>query len=208
MRQSKRNNIPKDTNYSLKDEIDSNPKRYLECAAVLASEHAKVNAISDNQRGLADQKKVYTKFINSRTSIDEKCKKNLIEKLNSFPESDKVCHGDFHPINLLFNNNDVFIIDWLGATRGDPLADAAGSYLIIKAMGTETKKLTFFKKMVLSAFISKFADAYIKEYINISGASMSDIEKWLPIRAATYLDVGLPQEANKRLLKIIHKTTK
>ena len=174
------------TNCTMKEVINANPYRYAEYAAVLAREHVKINSLSDRERGLSDQKKAYIRYINSRTSIDENCKNALIKTLISFPENDKICHGDFHPGNLLYDNDNIYIIDWLGSTRGDPLADAAGSYLIMKVTGA-----------------GLFADAYIKEYVGISNIDMSDINKWIPVRAATYLDFGLPNEINNALQKII-----
>lgn len=178
-------------NFTLKEEISKNLINYAEYASFLAREHIKINDVSDHLFGLSDQKKSYVKYINSRTSIDENCKNKLIERLNSFPENDKVCHGDFHPGNILYDDNEAFVIDWLGATRGNPFADAAGSYLIMKITGA-----------------GLFADAYIKEYISISNAHMCEIDKWIPIRAATYLDFGLPNEINNELKKLIYDSTK
>jgi hypothetical protein len=68
--------------------------------------------------------------------------------------------------------------------------------------------LSFIKSKISSFLINKFADVYLKEYIRISNSSMNDIKKWIPIRAATYLDFGLPEKANKQLLNIINKNLK
>ena len=195
-------------NNTLNDEIARNQKRYLDYAKILANEHAKINAISDRQHDLPDQKEAYANFIDSRISIDEKCKQTLIAQLMSLPCDDKVCHGDFHPGNLLFDNDKIFIIDWMGATRGNPLLDVAGSCLIIKLMATELTKMSFIKKKITSIFIKRFVDVYIKEYIKNSNLSMSEINKWIPVKAVTYLDVGLPKNVNDRLLELIHTPTK
>lgn len=39
-----------------------------------------------------------------------------------------LCHGDFHPLNILFDGN----IDWVDAACGDPLTDACRTYLIFR----------------------------------------------------------------------------
>ena len=121
----------------------------------------------------------------------------------------KICHGDFHPYNLLYEDESIFIIDWVGALRGNPLADVAGTYLIIKTMGLKAENhSSLLIDMITQFFINKFAEVYLKEYLKISNSSRSDIKKWLPVRAATYLDFGLPEKANKELLKIITKYQK
>ena len=193
-------------NITMKDKINEDKKKSFEFAKVLAQEHYKINSITDTKKGLSEQKEAYIRVIESRTSLNNHQKNKLIQLLKSLPDGDKICHGDFHPYNLLYHDDNIYIIDWIGALRGNPFADVAGSYLIINTMGiTAESNLSFFQSKVSSILINKFADIYLKEYIRLSNCSMSDIKKWIPIRAATYLDFGLPEKVNNQLLKIINK---
>lgn len=196
-------------NITMKDKINQDKKSSFEFAKALAQEHYKVNCVTDIKNGLAGQKEAYIKVIESRTNLNSYQKNKLIQLLKSLPDGNKICHGDFHPYNLLYEDDSIYIIDWVGALRGNPSADVAGSYLIIKTMGLKAENnLPFFKYKISSFLINKFADVYLKEYIRISKSSMSDIKKWIPIRAATYLGFGLPEKTDEQLLKIINKYLK
>lgn len=55
------------------------------------------------------------------------------------------------------------------------------------------------------AFTPTFADIYLKKYLKLSGRSREEIFRWIPIRAATYVDLGLPEQTNKKLYEIAKK---
>jgi aminoglycoside phosphotransferase (APT) family kinase protein len=56
--------------------------------------------------------------------LDEPRKRVLLTRLADIPEGDRLCHGDFHPINVLGEVSPV-VIDWPDACRGDPVVEAA-----------------------------------------------------------------------------------
>ncbi len=37
--------------------------------------------------------------------------------LNALPDGDFLCHGDFHPDNVMMTSGDPVLIDWPGAKR-------------------------------------------------------------------------------------------
>lgn len=54
------------------------------------------------------------------------------ERLEGLPDGDRLCHGDFHPGNVLGARAEWVIIDWTAATRGDPEADRARTRLMVR----------------------------------------------------------------------------
>lgn len=52
--------------------------------------------------------------------------------LEQLPKGERLCHGDFHPGNVLLTEAGPRVIDWAGASRGDPLADVCRTLLIIE----------------------------------------------------------------------------
>lgn len=63
------------------------------------------------------------------TQLEEPIKNDLLSLLARLDnDSDNLCHGDFHPLD----GTKHWIIDWVDATTGNPLADACRTYLKFK----------------------------------------------------------------------------
>jgi aminoglycoside phosphotransferase (APT) family kinase protein len=54
------------------------------------------------------------------------------ERLAELPDGDRICHGDYHPANVLLTTDGPRVIDWAGASRGDPIADVCRTQLIVE----------------------------------------------------------------------------
>ncbi|HEY4396060.1 MAG TPA: aminoglycoside phosphotransferase family protein [Acidimicrobiia bacterium] len=55
-----------------------------------------------------------------------------LKRLEALPDGDRICHGDFHPGNLLSGPDGPAVIDWTDAARGDPAADLARTRLLLR----------------------------------------------------------------------------
>lgn len=56
------------------------------------------------------------------TDLMERC----LRLLDSLPEMDRLCHNDFHPGNMIYNEaGKMIVIDWSDATASNPLSDVA-----------------------------------------------------------------------------------
>ena len=62
--------------------------------------------------------------------LDEPRKQMLLNGLRDMPDGDRLCHGDFHPMNVFGKTSQPIVIDWPNACRGDPAGDACRSYLL------------------------------------------------------------------------------
>lgn len=56
----------------------------------------------------------------------------VLAALQQLPDGDCLCHGDFHPDNILETVQGPVIIDWNDATHGHPLADVARTLLLTR----------------------------------------------------------------------------
>src|SRR6516164_1138808 len=127
--------------------------------------------------------------------LDEPRKRVLLTRLADMPEGDLLCHGDFHPINVLGEVSLPVVIDWPDACRGDPAADVCRSYLLLKLHAEE------------------IAEPYLEAYCHIDDAPESGrpfnkltrqaILDWLPYVAAARLAENVPNDYD-RLLKIVY----
>ena len=48
-----------------------------------------------------------------------------LNMLRQLPDDDKLCHGDFHPDNIIVAPDGLVVVDWANAVCGHPLADVA-----------------------------------------------------------------------------------
>lgn len=124
--------------------------------------------------------------IYSAHHLDEMHKSGLIEKLDSMTLENRLCHGDFHPYNLIMSDAGVFIIDWVDASAGDAKADVYRTYLL------------------LSQFSEPLADLYLQLYCEKNKLSRQDIFQWAPIVAGARLSEKVALERPERLMNIVN----
>jgi hypothetical protein len=106
-------------------------------------------------------------------------------RLADMPEGDRLCHGDFHPVNVLGQNSRPMVIDWPDACYGDPAADVCRSYLLLKLHAED------------------IAEPYLDAYCNITNTPRASILDWLPYIAAARLAEDVLDDW-PRLLEIVH----
>jgi aminoglycoside phosphotransferase (APT) family kinase protein len=69
-------------------------------------------------------------------TIDESLAQ-AVELLPRRAGSQRLCHGDLHPSNVLLAPGGPMIVDWFDASRGDPIADVARSSLVLLSDGAD-----------------------------------------------------------------------
>jgi thiamine kinase-like enzyme len=184
-------------NYILK-----NPLKLGYYAKMLARLHHEIHKAKDVEGKVSSLKRGFAEVIQEKERLTPDQKKKLLDLLESLPDASCLCHCDFHPQNVLFLKGNPVIIDWMSCVCGDPAADVAGSWLIMNTITVSKQYGKLARKMAIS-IKKRFNSIYLKTYLKISPMTEADIKKWLPIRAATYLDVGLHEDCNKAFYGII-----
>ncbi len=119
--------------------------------------------------GLPSQREKLRSRIASVSALPEDTKQSLLQLLDSLAADEAVCHGDFHPYNIIQTEKGLAIIDWVDASCGSAKADACRSYLLYLLHGKEA------------------AEAYLHFYCEQANVSKEDVLKWLPILACARL---------------------
>jgi len=133
--------------------------------------------------------------------LSDDLKEKLYKYIDTLPDDNILCHGDFHPDNILITKDNAIIIDWMTSTKGNPLADVARTSIMLK-FGDVSGKSRIEKKLI-DLFRKKLYLEYIKEYINISKVNINQIKKWeLPIAAARLIE-WLPENEKRNLLSFV-----
>ena len=70
-------------------------------------------------------------IVNQSEWLDESRMDFVLSLIDGLPDGSDLCHGDFHPGNILRQGDQNYIIDWVGVNRGDLLSDAANTYLLM-----------------------------------------------------------------------------
>jgi hypothetical protein len=152
--------------------------------------------------GLMKQKQKLLHNINATKKLSEAKKNIIIDYLNGLDEENSLCHGDFHPDNILILKDKYVIIDWMTGSMGNAASDVARTCILLTT-GALPPGNSILKKNVIEFVRNKFYSEYIKQYLKISGILMEDIEKWILPVAAARLWEGLSENEAMKLLKII-----
>ncbi len=113
--------------------------------------------------------------------LADKRRTALVASLAGLPDDDRLCHGDFHPYNILGPLEAPVIVDWMDATSGDPAADVCRSWLLMSKNHAEV------------------AEAYVEAYVRASGMARAAIFAWLPVVAAVRIAEDVPDEVDRLL---------
>lgn len=84
------------------DKVD----RYLECMVQL---HIRIHG--EQAIRLAGLKVRLAANIAASTVLAESKRQDLLDSIVAMPDGDRLCHGDFHPLNILGDIADPLIID-------------------------------------------------------------------------------------------------
>ena len=152
--------------------------------------------------GIPKQKQSIIEGINATERLTEDKKSFIINYMESLKEESFLCHGDFHPDNVLISGDKHIIIDWMTGTVGNSVSDVARTYLLLTT-GALPPGTSILKKNIIGLGRHRFYSEYIKWYLKRSDILMEDVEKWILPVAAARLREWLPEDEKIRLMKII-----
>ncbi len=114
----------------------------------------------------------------SGAALDATTRYDLHTRLDALPKHLNLCHGDFHPCNIIISPDGTpYIIDWSHATQGNSSADVARTYLSFYLDGKK-----------------ELAEKYLNLYCKKSDTAKQYVQKWIPIVAASRLTKAKPGE--------------
>jgi aminoglycoside phosphotransferase (APT) family kinase protein len=170
--------------------------------SVLASLHASLHEIA-----------APTQLPDLHTEVAERLRSDLVPSairhaglraLQRLPGGDRLCHGDFHPGNVLRRPRGGYaMIDWKAASRGDPAGDVARARLLMVEAwipGAGPRRL----QLVLAPFRRALYIAYLRAYRRRHRLDLDIVAAWVPVLAAARLSYDIPDERG-RMLAIAHR---
>ena len=185
--------------------LAARPWRLISTSRLLADYHARMHACSlppeaPGQREQIEQGIAWAK------DLSETEKQSILAVLARLPDANALCHGDFHPDNILITGHGPVIIDWMTGRRGHPLADVARTILIIQT-GSLPPGISSAMRLLIDASRSWLVTIYLAHYRHIHSASRAEIDAWsLPLLAARLFEVENYPMEKQLILKRIRVT--
>lgn len=149
------------------------------------------------------QKKLLKQQIIAAPMLTMEEKSAVLEHLARLPEGNRLCHGDFHPDNVL-GEGEAWTIDWMTGISGHPAADTARSVILL-SMGSMPPGTPFFTRVITSFIRQRLGKGYIREYLKLSGQPYAGINAWvLPVAAARLIE-GIPLAEKEQLAREVRR---
>ena len=150
---------------------------------------------------LPPQRRHLERKINGATPLPDPLRRAALEALAKLPEDTAVCHGDFHPDNILMTSQGPLIIDWVDASSGHPMGDVARTTLLtVKGTLPPGNPMA----PLLNLLRRDFYRTYIRRYFSLSPYTPEQVQVWLPVVAAGRLDEGINEE-QENLIRMVEQ---
>lgn len=123
---------------------------------------------------ISDVKKLKHRLMKEISSAPIICdikKFELQMKLASMNEYNNFCHGNLNLDNVMLDTHgDIYVLDWVAASRGNACADVAAAYLNLTLISGE------------------IAGKYLRCYSEKTNTPIDYVNEWLPVVAAAQLN--------------------
>jgi Ser/Thr protein kinase RdoA (MazF antagonist) len=163
------------------------PWTMFACARTLAELHAQMHA-NVFTADIPSQRERLERKLEYAAALSAPLKASLLKALHSLPMGEQVCHGDLHPDNIIMTAQGGFVIDWIDASRGNPLADVARTSVILLGISAEQVPSLFLKW-----FARAFHAVYLRHYFRLRPQGREEYRRWLPIVAGARLSENIQE---------------
>lgn len=182
--------------------IGAKPWRIGTEAIRLARSHAGLHAVAAAD-GMKSQVEELSHNIRGAPCLSEGEKSRVLAYLASLPRGDKLCHGDYHPDNIIIDRQ-YWIIDWMVACAGNPACDVARTMLLL-TLSSFPSGIPWSTRLLFMVARSVLARLYLRAYLRVTGLSKAEVMRWyLPVAAARLVE-GNPEDEKRRLLRFIDR---
>ena len=187
---------------SLMEELQARPWKLISVARQMAEMHALIHSKSITAE-IPSQKSLIIDGIENAIDITEEEKKTVLTFTQHLPDGDRLCHGDFHPGNILLSSHGPVIIDWMTGTCGNPLADVGRTVMILET-GNLPPEIPIFSRSLMTLSRSLLNSIYQQRYFQLRADKKDHLGPWrLPLLIARLREVEeYPQEKQVLLTEI------
>lgn len=179
------------------EQMQQHPLKMNQQIKRLAAMHARLFDTQINC-DLNSIENVYNYFISRPPCFDKKLIDFASNIMKELPINNYICHGDFHPGNILIQDDTYYIIDWSGAYRSNFVSDIAHTYLLMTHI-PEIPGQSHIQHAIISLIGSYMAKTYLKEILKLKEFSLAEFSKWTVIMSLLRTYYGMPSERSVRV---------
>ena len=182
---------------SMLRQLGAKPWTAISLLHVFADLHVSMHA--HTVREFPSQRQRLTHLIQQASPLPAEWTAAALTALNQLPDGGRLCHGDYHPDNVLMSPTGPIIIDWSEATCGNPLADVANTSLIFRLGAPPPGGMS---RLLIGPARAVAEATYMRGYLKRAPALRAELAAWhLPIAVAR-LGAGIPEEKQRLLAQI------
>jgi uncharacterized protein (TIGR02172 family) len=187
------------TGISMLQDMNEHPWTLLKHARTLAELQIRINQLSIS--GLQSYKDGLMHTIIRAPHLSDNLRERVLNLLATLTDGESVCHGDFHPGNVLITDQGAVVIDWMTASSGNPWADVARTSMILtigaKGAGKQVSPM-------IRSIINLYHRTYLKQYLKHIPDRRNELKQWIPVIAAARLDEQIDLE-REGLIKLVQE---
>ena len=187
---------------SLLDKLQQHPGQVFSIAKEMAVLHTTINR-ANAPADIPTQKECILRNLDRISDLSAAQKEKVRKTLSVLPDEHWLCHGDFHPGNIMLTDAGPMVIDWMSGCSGSPAGDLVRSLLIMStsSIPTNTPVIT---QIAMNLFRNLLVNAYKKQYLSRLPVSTALLRQWeLPVLAARLMEVeAYPLEKERILCRI------
>ena len=146
-----------------------------ECATTMAKLHKTI--VLNHTDEVSNYKDFLRHHVTHALYSDTK-QKELLQRINELPEGASLCHGDFHPGNIMMIEGSPYVIDFMNICHGNYLYDVARSVFLIEYTPVPDniegrEQIVTMKKSLSNAYLNQMqvTREMIHEYLSVIRAA-------------------------------------
>jgi Ser/Thr protein kinase RdoA (MazF antagonist) len=182
---------------SMLQDLNTHPWIAFKHARSLAELQVQINRQSIP--GLPSYKDRLRHDIRKTKHLTEEMREQVLARLAILPDQPNLCHGDYHPGNILITKQGPVVIDWMTACSGSPWADAARTSMTLSIGAKGAQKQIH---PIVRTMVKLYHRTYLNRYHVLSPDTEQEMDRWMPVIVAARLNEDIPPE-RAALLKII-----
>jgi tRNA A-37 threonylcarbamoyl transferase component Bud32 len=160
---------------SLLGHTQARPWKLFAAVRLAAALHADIHRYSAPAGLPSFRERILARIEESDASAADK--QSALQRLASLPDGTALCHGDFHPDNILLSPRGPVVIDWSSASRGHPIGDVAWTSRLMRTANLPPWS-PWFAHLLLRSLRPAHHRTYLRCYFGRNGGSRREVENW------------------------------